>query len=83
MDKLIPWERLESGIESFYPKKVERGRRPYLLNVIPRGHRMQLFYNLGDPGTVDPLSSAAFRAICFLNLLYEETCTSGVGRAMF
>ena len=54
MDRLIPWERLESRIEPFYPK-AGRGRRPYPLSVMLRVHCVQLFYNLSDPGMEDLL----------------------------
>ena len=54
MDGLIPWERLESRIEPFYPK-AGRGRRPYPLGSMLRVHCVQLFYNLSDPGTEDLL----------------------------
>ena len=54
MDKLVPWERLERRIESFYPK-AGRGRRPYPLSVMLRVHCVQLFYNLSDPGMEDLL----------------------------
>ncbi len=49
MDGLIPWERLEGRLQSFYPKEG-RGRRPYALSVMLRVHCVQLFYNLSDPG---------------------------------
>ena len=54
MDRLIPWERLESRIEPFYPKPG-RGRRPYPLPTMLRVHCVQLFYNLSDPGMEDLL----------------------------
>ncbi len=54
MDGLIPWERLESRIEPFYPK-AGRGRRPYPLRSMLRVHCVQLFYNLSDPGMEDLL----------------------------
>ena len=58
MDRLIPWERLESRIEPFYPKPG-RGRRPYPLPTMLRVHCVQLFYDLSDPGMEDLLTSAA------------------------
>ena len=54
MDGLIPWERLERGIEPFYPKP-RRGRRPYPLGSMLRVHCAQLFCNLTDPGMEDLL----------------------------
>ena len=57
MEQLIPWERLESRIEPFYPK-AGRGRPPYPLGVMLRVHCVQLFYNLSDPGMEDLLYEA-------------------------
>ena len=54
MDGLIPWEELEERIRPFYPK-AGRGRRPYELSTMLRIHRVQLFYNLSDPGMEDML----------------------------
>ena len=54
MDGLIPWHRLEERVEPFYPKSG-RGRRRYPLGVMLRVHRVQLFYNLRDPGMEDLL----------------------------
>ncbi len=54
MDGLIPWSRLESRIEPFYPK-AGRGRRPYPLSSMLRVHCVQLFYNVSDPGMEDLL----------------------------
>ena len=54
MDGLIPWERLESRIEPFYPK-AGRGRRPYPLRSMLRVHCVQLFCDLSDPGMEDLL----------------------------
>ena len=54
MDRLVPWERLETRIEPFYPKPG-RGRRPYPLRTMLRVHCVQLFYNLSDPGMEDLL----------------------------
>lgn len=48
MDKLIPWKRLESIIEPYYPK-AGNGRRPYPLTIMRRIHCMQHGYNLSDP----------------------------------
>ena len=54
IDGLIPWERLETRLEPFYPK-AGRGRRPYPLGAMLRVHCVQLFYNLSDPGMEDLL----------------------------
>ena len=54
MEKLIPWDILESQIEPFYPKDGS-GHRPYPLSTMLRIHCMQLFYNLSDPAMEDAL----------------------------
>ncbi|WP_444957980.1 IS5 family transposase [Microbulbifer sp. ZKSA002] len=54
MDTLIPWLRLETRIEPYYPQG-KRGRQPYLLSIMLRIHCMQLFYNLSDPAMEDAL----------------------------
>ena len=54
MDGLIPWQLLEDRIRPFYPT-AGRGRQPYPLSVMLRGHCVQLFYNLSDPGMEDLL----------------------------
>ena len=45
---------LRHALSPFYPK-AGRGRRPYPLGVMLRVHRVQLFYNLSDPGMEDLL----------------------------
>ena len=57
MDGLVPWQRLEEQIRPVYPK-AGKGRRPYPLAVMLRIHRVQLFYNLSDPGMEDLLYEA-------------------------
>lgn len=58
MEKLIPWDTLESLIEPFYYKKAT-GRPPYPLKVMLRIHALQLFYNLSDPAMEDALYEIA------------------------
>ena len=58
MDKLIPWNRLESIIEPHYPK-AGNGRRPYPLSTILRIHCMQQWYSLSDPAMEDALYEIA------------------------
>ena len=48
MDALIPWQAPEDCIRPAYPKSG-RGRHPYPLSSMLRGHCVQLFYNLSDP----------------------------------
>ena len=52
MDGLIPWERLEGLIRSYYPK-VGRGCRSYELSAMLRIHCVRLFYNPSDRGMED------------------------------
>ena len=58
MDKLIPWQRLETLIEPFYPKSGN-GRRPYPLPVMLRIHCLQQWYCLSDEGMKDSLYEIA------------------------
>lgn len=48
MEKLIPWQRLVSIIEPYYPK-AGQGRRPYPLMTMLRIHCLQQWYSLSDP----------------------------------
>ena len=61
MDGLIPWQKLGDRIRPVYARRG-KGRRPYPLPVMLRIHRVQLFYNLSDPGMEDLLME---------DLLYE------------
>lgn len=76
MELLIPWKRLESKIQPFYPKNG-RGRQPYPLSTMLRIHCMQLFYNLSDPAMEDALYEvASMRRFAGLNIadrLPDET----------
>ena len=54
MDGLIPWERLETRIEPFYPK-AGRAVGHTRSGVMLRVYCAQLFYNLSDPGMEDLL----------------------------
>jgi len=95
MDGLIPWSRLESLIEPFYPK-AGRGRRPYPLSSMLRVHCVQLFYNLSDPGMEDLLyeveSVRRFAGLRLTGPLPDETTIlnfrhlleeHGLGEALF
>jgi IS5 family transposase len=55
MDRSIPWGRLESIIEPFYPK-AGNGRRPYPLITMLRIHCLQQWYCLSDPTMEEELS---------------------------
>lgn len=76
MELLIPWKRLESKIQPFYPKNG-RGRQPYPLSTMLRIHCMQLFYNLSDPAMEDALYEVAsmrrFAGLNIANRLPDET----------
>lgn len=76
MESLIPWQRLETRIESFYPKNG-RGRQPYPLMVMLRIHCMQLFYNLSDPAMEDALyeieSMRNFAGLTLSDRIPDET----------
>ncbi|SEG88930.1 IS5 family transposase [Marinobacterium lutimaris] len=58
MEKLIPWQRLESVIEPHYPK-AGNGRRPYPLSTMLRIHCMQQWYSMSDPAMEDALYEIA------------------------
>ena len=76
MNKLIPWETLETLIEPFYHRKAT-GRPPYPLKVMLRVHAMQLFYNLSDPAMEDALyeiaSMRTFAGLTLSGALPDET----------
>ena len=58
MEKLIPWQRLESVIEPHYPK-AGNGRKPYPLPTMLRIHCMQQWYSMSDPAMEDALYEIA------------------------
>ena len=58
MEKLVPWQRLESVIEPHYPK-AGNGRRPYPLMTMLRVHCMQQWYSMSDPAMEDALYEIA------------------------
>ena len=66
MDGLIPWQKLGERIRPVYARRG-KGRRPYPLPVMLRIHRVQLFYNLSDPGMEDLL----MEDLLMEDLLYE------------
>ncbi len=59
MDKRVPWQRLASVIEPFYPK-ADNGRRPYPLMTMLRIHCMQHWYSMLDPVMELALYETAF-----------------------
>ncbi|OMH27012.1 IS5 family transposase [Motiliproteus sp. MSK22-1] len=58
MENLVPWQRLESVIEPYYPK-AGNGRRPYPLMTMLRIHCMQQWYSMSDPAMEDALYEIA------------------------
>ncbi|BBB27104.1 IS5 family transposase [Amphritea japonica] len=58
MEKLIPWQRLESVIEPYYPK-AGNGRKPYPLSTMLRIHCLQQWYSMSDPAMEDALYEIA------------------------
>ena len=54
MDAIIPWQRLLSAIEPFYPKAA-RGRRRIPLETMLRIHLLQHFFNYSDPAMEEAL----------------------------
>lgn len=58
MEKLIPWQRLESVITPYYPK-AGNGRRPYPLSTMLRIQCMQQWYSMSDPAIEDALYEIA------------------------
>ena len=50
----MPWQRIISVIEPYYPKPGN-GRRPYLLEVMVRIHYLQQWYSLSNEGMEDSL----------------------------
>ena len=54
MDAVIPWSRLFSLIEPYYPKPGQ-GRRPLGLETMPRIYFLQQWFNLSDPQAEDAI----------------------------
>ena len=56
MAAVVPWGKLESVIEPFYPKaNPGGGRRPFPLAVMLRIYCLQQWYTLSDPGAEEAL----------------------------
>ena len=56
LEKLLPWQKLETPIIRYYAKAGSQGGRPsYPLASMLRVHVMQLVYNLSDPAMEDAL----------------------------
>lgn len=68
MEKLIPWQLLESVIEPHYPK-AGNGRKPYPLPTMLRIHCMQQWSSMSDPAMEDALYEiASMRLLAGLSL---------------
>ena len=94
MEGLISWQQLEDRIEPFYANAGRR--RPYPLGVMLRVHRVQLLYNVSDPGMEELLyeveSVRRFAGLRLSGLLPDETTilnfrhlleTQGLGMGLF
>ena len=72
MEKLVPWPRLLSAIEPYYPKG-KRGRPPIGLERMLRIYFLQQWYGLSDEGLEDALyDSIAMRAFAGIDLAVED-----------
>ncbi|MBN3751256.1 IS5 family transposase [Burkholderia sp. Se-20373] len=72
MEKVVPWPRLLSTIEPYYPKG-ERGRPPIGLERMLRIYFLQQWYGLSDEGLEDALyDSIAMRAFAGIDLAVED-----------
>ncbi|QTO20721.1 IS5 family transposase [Burkholderia seminalis] len=72
METVVPWRRLLSVIEPYYPKG-ERGRPPIGLERMLRIYFLQQWYSLSDEGLEDALyDSIAMRAFAGIALARED-----------
>ncbi|WP_429573413.1 IS5 family transposase [Paraburkholderia sp. UCT70] len=72
MEKVVPWSRLLSVIEPYYPKG-KRGRPPIGLERMLRIYFLQQWYGLSDEGLEDALyDSIAMRAFAGIDLAVEN-----------
>ncbi|MBB5448148.1 hypothetical protein HDG38_006795 [Paraburkholderia sp. WSM4177] len=72
MEKVVPWPRLLSAIEPYYPKG-KRGRPPIGLERMLRIYFLQQWYGLSDEGLEDALyDSIAMRAFAGIDLAVED-----------
>ncbi len=58
MNEVVPWSRLLSLVEPYYPK-AGNGRRPVGLEIMLRAYFVQRWFNLSDPGMEDALYDSA------------------------
>lgn len=57
MDGVVPWTDLCAVIEPYYPK-AGNGRPPVGLEIMLRGHFLQQWFNLSDPGAEEALNES-------------------------
>ncbi len=74
METVVPWSRLESLIEPFYPKKGN-GRPPMPLSTMLRIHFMQQWFGYSDPAMEEALHDVPLlRQFAGLDAFEDGTC---------
>jgi len=74
VDKLIPWQRLESIIVPYYLQS-DRGRPPYPLSTMLRIYCLQQWYSLSDPTMEDALyGNCLYGLFCHFTLFQLSVC---------
>jgi transposase, IS5 family len=69
MDRVVPWEKLCTVVEPFYPKGEGAGRPPVGLERMLRIHFLQHWFNLSDPAVEEVLyDSTAMRRFVGIDL---------------
>jgi IS5 family transposase len=69
MDRVVPWEKLCTVVEPFYPKGQGAGRPPVGLERMLRIHCLQHWFNLSDPAVEETLyDSTAMRRFVGIDL---------------
>ena len=72
MESVVPWVRLITVIEPYYPKSGRRGGPPIGVERMPRMYFVQQWYGLADEAVEDALyDSQALRDFCGINLARE------------
>jgi IS5 family transposase len=68
MEQVVPWAKLQSLIEPYYPK-AGNGRRPVGLERMLRIYFLQQWFNLSDPGVEEALyDSVVMRSFAGIDL---------------
>jgi transposase, IS5 family len=69
MGSVVPWARLKTVVEPYYPKSGRRGRPPLGLERMLRMYFVQQWYGLTDEAVEDALyDSQSLRDFCGINL---------------